>query len=93
MSCTDFRTQHLAWLDAALAADVTMEMRRHADACLRCARYDAEVRVGLLLARHLQPIRVSPDFRARLNARLALERFAAGRIGPVRTGNSGQMIA
>jgi hypothetical protein len=93
MICTDFRTQHLAWLDAALAAAEAAEMRAHADACSHCGRYDAEVRVGLLMARHLQPIRVSPDFQARLKARLDFERFAVGQIHPATAGNSGQMIA
>lgn len=53
-----------------------------------CTRYDADVRVGLLLARHTQPMTVSPGFRARLEEALRLERFVAGpRRGPSPNGS------
>jgi hypothetical protein len=74
-SCAAFRVQHLSWLDSDLSAAESAVMRAHADGCASCARYDAEVRVGLLLARHLTPVTVSPGFRARLAERLKLERF------------------
>lgn len=71
-------------------------MRTHADECAPCARYDAELRVGLLLARHLTPLTVSPGFKARLAQRLKLERFVTDgpRRGPAtRRPPTGQMIA
>lgn len=71
-------------------------MRAHADACASCARYDAELRVGMLLARHMNPVTVSPGFRARLAERIKLERFMAEgpRRGPSPAGGAaGRMIA
>lgn len=78
-TCADFRAQHLSWLDAELSAPDAAAMRSHADACVNCARYDADLRVGLLLARHLSPVTVSPGFKARLAERLRLERFVTER--------------
>jgi hypothetical protein len=95
-SCAAFRVQHLSWLDSDLSAAESAVMRAHADGCASCARYDAEVRVGLLLARHLTPVTVSPGFRARLAERLKLERFMeeGPRRGPSPTGQTtGRMIA
>ncbi len=95
-TCADFRAQHLSWLDSELPAAVAAAMRTHADACKKCARYDAELRVGILLARHLRPLTVSPGFRARLAERLKLERFATERPrrGPTTLRPpTGQMIA
>jgi len=95
-SCAEFRAQHLSWLDSALASSESGAMRLHADGCAACERYDAEVRVGLLLARHLTPVTVSPGFRARLAERLKLERvLAKGPLrGPSPMGPStGRMIA
>ena len=45
-------------------------MREHMRACPRCARHDAVVRRSLLIARNLPDIQPSPDFMARLEARL-----------------------
>ncbi|MBX3174133.1 MAG: zf-HC2 domain-containing protein [Gemmatimonadaceae bacterium] len=70
MPCSDFRARHLAWLDASLDAPVAQRMRTHADSCPRCQRFDASVRLGLLLARHTQPLRFSSLARARLQSRL-----------------------
>jgi hypothetical protein len=73
-------------------------MRAHSDECVSCARYDTEVRVGMLLARHLTPVTVSPGFKARLAERLKLERFMAegprrGPSGGASGGDTGRMIA
>jgi hypothetical protein len=103
-SCAAFRVQHLSWLDSDLTAAESAVMRAHADACTSCARYDAEVRVGMLLARHLTPVTVSPGFKARLAERLKIERFMAegprrgpspkgGSSGGASGGDTGRMIA
>lgn len=95
-TCADFRAQHLSWLDSDISAADAAAMRTHADSCAKCARYDAELRVGILLARHLTPVTVSPGFKARLAERLRLERFATEgpRRGPSPLGPStGRMIA
>ena len=94
--CSAFRVQHLSWLDSDLTAADSATMRAHADVCANCARYDAEVRVGMLLARHMNPVTVSPGFRARLAERLKLEQFMSEgpRRGPSPTGGAtGRMIA
>jgi hypothetical protein len=46
------------------------EMHEHLRACPRCSRHDTAVRRGLLIVRNLPQIEPSPDFMARLNARL-----------------------
>lgn len=45
-------------------------MREHMNACPACARHDAAIRRSLFLARNLPDIQLSPDFAARLDARL-----------------------
>ncbi|MBX7119051.1 MAG: zf-HC2 domain-containing protein [Gemmatimonadaceae bacterium] len=68
MRCPEFRSQQLSWLDAALDPSRAEAMRAHADACPACATYDRQVRAGLLLARHLPPLRPSPKLRRALRA-------------------------
>lgn len=62
-------------------------MREHMRACPKCARHDASIRRSLLLARNLPDIQPSPDFQARLEARLRdgaqpleLTRLVGGRL-------------
>lgn len=45
-------------------------MREHLRACAECSRHDTIVRRSLMLVRNLPAIEPSPDFRARLEARL-----------------------
>jgi hypothetical protein len=45
-------------------------MRRHIQACPPCSRHDTSIRRSLLIVRNLAPIEPSPDFMARLDARL-----------------------
>ncbi len=45
-------------------------MYEHLDDCERCARFDAAVRRGLLVARNLPSIKPSPEFRCRLQQQL-----------------------
>lgn len=45
-------------------------MREHLHRCAKCARHDTSVRRSLLLVRNTPDIEPSPDFQARLNARL-----------------------
>lgn len=51
-------------------------MQRHLADCKRCAAHDAKVRRSLLLFRNLPPVEASPDFYARLSARIEAERRA-----------------
>ena len=45
-------------------------MRRHLRVCQRCAHHDTRIRRSLLIVHNLPPIEPSPEFMARLNARL-----------------------
>lgn len=71
MDCREFRSKHVAYVDDLLAA-VDMEgMRAHLGRCPACARQDTAVRRSLMLVHNLPPIEPSPEFMARLTARLA----------------------
>lgn len=76
MDCREFRNKHVAFVDDLLPAVEMHTMRQHVEACRRCARQDTAVRRSLLLVRNLPTIEPSPEFRRRLNARLA-------ELGPV----------
>jgi Putative zinc-finger len=84
MTCRRFRKSHVAFIDGALDEPHATEMYGHLDACDSCARLDAVVRRGLLVARNLPVIRPSRDFRsefeARLRTRVAISR--SPRYGP-----------
>lgn len=71
MDCREFRNKHVAFVDDLLPAVDMYAMRQHLDACRRCARQDTAIRRSLLLVRNLPTIEPSPEFRRRLNARLA----------------------
>ena len=70
MDCRTFRERHPAFLDAALSRGDALAMQAHAAECSQCAQYDTAVRRGLLVFRNLPPIKPSPGFGDRLNARL-----------------------
>jgi hypothetical protein len=69
MDCRDFRRQYSAYRDAH-DPELAANMDDHMEACPTCASYDRALREGvdLLRGRQLFP---TPDFRARLEARLA----------------------
>ena len=46
------------------------EMRQHMRQCPKCSRHDTVIRRSLMLVKSLPSIELSPDFRARLEARL-----------------------
>lgn len=70
MDCSDFRQHHLAYVDDTLPGDVLVAAERHRVECAACSAHDTLVRRSLLLARNLPSIEPSPDFTARLEARL-----------------------
>lgn len=74
MDCRSFRNKHVAFVDDVLCGDEVVAMRRHLLDCERCAAHDAKVRRALLLFRNLPPVEPSPDFYARLSARIESER-------------------
>jgi hypothetical protein len=76
MDCREFRKKHVAFVDDFLPAVEMDAMQRHVRMCSRCSRRDTVVRRSLLVVRNLPTIEPSPDFMARLNARLQ-------EVGPV----------
>ena len=79
MDCRTFKANHLAFLDDTLEERGLVAMQRHLAECETCARHDAAVRRGLMVLHNLPPIEPSPDFRAKLAARLRDERIAMER--------------
>ena len=86
MDCRQFRAQHLSFLDDSLPDAELVAMQRHLAECADCTRHDTAVRRALLIFRNLPPIEPSPDFAARLEARLARAReearLRAAALGP-----------
>jgi len=78
MDCREFREKHVGFIDDTLPAIDMEAMREHVLLCCRCARHDTSVRRGLLIVRNLPRIEPSPDFVARLNARLKELQLASG---------------
>ena len=76
MDCRSFRSKHVAFVDDFLPGEEVVAMQRHLAECERCATHDAKVRRSLLVFRNLPPVEASPDFYARLAARIESERAA-----------------
>jgi len=70
MDCREFRTKHVSFVDDLLSAVEMEAMERHIGVCTRCSRHNTAIRRSLMLVRSLPSIEPSPDFIARLNARL-----------------------
>jgi len=73
MNCREFRRKHDEYLDDTLSAVEMDAAGVHLQTCERCARKDTRVRRGLLLARNLPKIHLSPAFGERLQRRLSTE--------------------
>ncbi|HEX6059664.1 MAG TPA: zf-HC2 domain-containing protein [Gemmatimonadaceae bacterium] len=70
MDCRRFRQQHVEFVDDTLPGVAMVAMRRHLRSCAACAELDTRVRRSLLVFRNQPRIEPSPEFRARLFARL-----------------------
>ena len=70
MDCKEFRDKHSVFVDLMCSALEESEMRRHMNECSSCSRHDTVVRRSLMLVKSLPTIEPSPEFRARLDARL-----------------------
>lgn len=84
MDCREFLDNHALFVDLRCSAIEERAFQRHAAECPKCAHHDAMVRRSLLLVKSLPSIEPSPDFRARLDARLKLVQpeVAAPRFRP-----------
>jgi hypothetical protein len=81
MDCKEFRERHAPFVDLMCSAHDEHEMREHMRVCFECAQLDTRIRRSLMLVRSLPRIEPSPNFRARLDAKLravALEPAIAG---------------
>jgi len=70
MDCRAFRENHVMFVDDVLPSADMAVMQQHLATCARCSRHDTSIRRSLLLVRNLPPIEPSPEFMARLSARL-----------------------
>ena len=93
MTCREFRERHLAFMDGAMPDAELVEMQRHIAECERCERHDTAVRRGLLIFRNLPSITPSPDFSARLNAKLRQLHDADARAAMYRGPGVGSFLA
>jgi len=84
MDCREFRDRHAPFVDLLCSSDEEMEMRQHVRECAPCARHDMLVRRSLMLVKSLPSIEPSPDFRARLEARLRTARLDTPRARSLR---------
>ncbi len=75
MTCADFLDRYTDFRDGLIT--MPRELRRferHLVHCAACRRYDAALSRGVVALRAAAPIHPSPQFRRRLEARLARER-------------------
>jgi hypothetical protein len=70
MRCREFRDKHSLFVDVRCSAVDANAMHEHMTSCAECSRHDTLVRRSLLIVRNLPRIQPSPDFHARLDARL-----------------------
>lgn len=80
MNCREFRRKHDAYVDDTLSGAAIEGMRHHLRFCAVCAQLDTRVRRALMLAHNLPMIQLSPEFSARLQARLLDERARANQL-------------
>src|SRR6266849_5315666 len=75
MLCKEFLERHTEFRDGLITS--SRELRRfarHVAHCTTCRRYDATIGEAVQALHAASPIAPSPDFRQRLDARLAVER-------------------
>ena len=92
MLCSEFLERHTEYRDGLITSP--RELRRfskHLVHCATCRRYDATIRQAVLALHSAVPIAPSPDFRQRLDARLAVERRRVPRP-PAQAGVSATLL-
>lgn len=92
MRCNEFLERHSEFRDGLIAAPRELRrFERHLAHCDSCRRYDATVREAVHVLHTALPIAPSPEFRQRLDARLAVERRRVPRP-PAQAGVSAAML-
>jgi len=92
MVCSEFLERQTEFRDGLITS--SRELRRfarHLAHCTACRRYDATVRQAVQALHSASPIALSPNFRQRLDARIAVERRRVPRP-PARAGVSATML-
>jgi hypothetical protein len=86
MTCTEFLERYTDFRDGLMSTPRELRrFSRHVAQCAPCRRYDAAVRRGVSALQAAETIEPSPEFRRRLDARLARERGAHHAV-PARAG-------
>ena len=77
MTCAEYLDRYTDFRDGLISAPRELRrFERHLACCPACRRYDAAVRRGVRALQTVETIEPSPEFRRRLEARLAQERRA-----------------
>ena len=70
--CEDFEFDLVEWIDGSLPPDRAQLVRRHLEGCARCRAFEREMRtIDASLHAALPRVKLSADFDARLQARIA----------------------
>lgn len=86
MTCAEFLERYTDFRDGLMTTPRELRrFTRHVAQCAGCGHYDAAVRRGVSALRAAATIEPSPEFRRRLDARLARERGAHHPV-PARAG-------
>lgn len=92
MHCREFLERHSDFRDGLITSSRDMRrFARHLVHCATCRRYDATIRQAVQALHASHAITPSPDFRQRLDARIAIERRRVPRPG-TQAGVSGTML-
>ena len=92
MRCTEFLERHTDYRDGLITLGRDLRrFARHLAHCATCRRYDATVRQAVQVLHATSSITPSPDFRQRLDARIAVERRRVPRT-PAQAGVSATML-
>ena len=92
MLCKEFLERHSDFRDGVITSSRDQRrFARHLAHCAACRRYDATIRQAVQALHSASPIAPSPNFRQRLDARIAVERRRVPRP-PARAGVSATML-
>jgi putative zinc finger protein len=84
MTCAEFLDRYTEFRDGLITTPRELRrFERHLALCPSCRRFETALRRGVLALQAAETIEPSPQFRRRLDARLALERRRAGAVARV----------
>jgi hypothetical protein len=77
MTCTEFRERYTEYRDGLTPPRETRRFERHMSQCAACRNHNRALGEAVLALRDMETITPSPDFRRKLEARLAREGLIA----------------